>query len=275
MQQDNEPIHQYNRLHILVPDSNTCSMIQQPYHYLPYQNAQAMLKYSENITDDSRKHNNSGHFPYNIYTFIPLLQRYFNTLTQMNSTMRLTIILAVLFLFGGMNAEAQNMEALPTVIVDGDSLPYKRLPEVRIYGDRIFKSKAHQRRWNRLYRDVKKVYPYAQLAAATLIEIDAELASLDEKADRKAFLKSKEKDLFGEFEGEIRNMTVRQGVILIKLIDRETGDTCYELIKEMKGGISAFFWQGVAKIFGSNLKYQYDPEMERDIEAIVRSIENS
>lgn len=86
-------------------------------------------------------------------------------------------------------------------------------------------------------------------------------------------MKQVERDLKEEFEDELKNLTVTQGRILIKLINRETGVTSYDLIKEFKGGFSAFLWQGVAKLFGSNLKDDFDPTEDAMIDYIVRKIE--
>jgi hypothetical protein len=132
-----------------------------------------------------------------------------------------------------------------------------------------------QKRYFRLEKKVLKVYPYASAAAKLMEEYDAHLGELETEKERKKYLKEAEKELKAEFEGDIRNMTISEGLILIKLIDRETGDTSYDLIQELKGSFSAFIWQGVARLFGSNLKQEYDP-VEEDIliEEIVRRIEN-
>jgi len=95
---------------------------------------------------------------------------------------------------------------------------------------------------------------------------------LETKSERKSLLKEKEKELLTEYEDDIRTMTFRQGRILIKLIDRETGSPSYDLIRDLRGSTSAFFWQAIARIFGSNLKWEYDPEEEKAIEAIIQSI---
>lgn len=169
---------------------------------------------------------------------------------------------------------AHNGRALGVLIHEGDTLPLVDLRPVTITEFRIDRTKREQRKWNRMMKRVVKMYPYAKVAGELMNEYERQLESLPTKRQRKEYLDMAEAELKQEFEGEIRDMTVREGYILIKLIDRETGDTSYELIKELKSGFTAFMWQAVARIFGSNLKEQYDPTGEdRQIEEIVAMIE--
>jgi hypothetical protein len=108
-------------------------------------------------------------------------------------------------------------------------------------------------------RDLKITYPYAVLARQKLEELNAYYVTLNTERERKAYAKLVEEELKAEFEEDLKKLTITQGRLLIKLIDRETGSTSYELVKELRGSFSAFFWQAVARIFGSNLKTQYDP----------------
>ena len=125
-----------------------------------------------------------------------------------------------------------------------------------------------------MIRNVKRVYPYAKVAGIRLKILDQHLATMETEKERKAYLKRAEKEIMDQFEGEVKRLTITQGIILVKLIDRETGRTSYEVIKDLKGGITAFFWQGIARIFGNNLKAKYDPEnKDRIIEDIVQCIE--
>ena len=163
---------------------------------------------------------------------------------------------------------------LPRIVEDGDTLLLMHLKGVKIERERLFKNKRDRIRYSKLRRDVIKVYPYAKKTAAILEEIDKELTLRDKKKDKKKYLKILEKKLKNEFKDQLMNLTINQGKILIKLIDRETDHTCYYLIKELKSGFQAFIWQGVAKLFTSNLKYEYDPVIEKDIEYIVQSLEN-
>ena len=160
------------------------------------------------------------------------------------------------------------------IVIDGDTIPVVNLRMFRVIGKRKFKSEAKRRRFNRLKRDVKIVYPYAKLAGQKLRKYNEELVGIKSEAKRKRFMRKVESELKAEFGKELRNLTIRQGAILIRLVDRETGDTSYELVQELRGTFSAFFWQGLARLFGQNLKSQYDPDGDQKmIEEIVLLIE--
>jgi len=138
-----------------------------------------------------------------------------------------------------------------------------------------FKTKKQQEKYDRLTRNVKKVWPYAKIVKRVYKELTDSIAKIEDEDAKKAFVKEQEKKLRAQFEGDLMKWSVNQGKILIKLIDRETGNTSYEVIKELKGGVSAFFFQGVARLFGSSLKYEYDAnEEDRMIEDIIVRIEN-
>jgi hypothetical protein len=105
--------------------------------------------------------------------------------------------------------------------------------------------------------------------------VNAELATKSDEKERRLYLKNVEKDVLGEFEDDVRDMTITQGKLLIKLIYRETYNTSYELIRQYRGGINAAFWQGIARIFGTNLKAEYDPYGEDIlIELIIQDIQS-
>ncbi len=155
-------------------------------------------------------------------------------------------------------------------VVDGDTLPHVRLPEVYTFAKRKWKSKKAELRYTRLVYNVRKTLPLARIAKVRITQIQDSLAHINDAKKRKAYIDEVEKQLFDEFEKPLRGLTVTQGRILIKLIDRETGDTSYELIKALKGRLSAFVWQGVARLFGSNLKSIYDGEGDdKTIERII------
>jgi len=157
----------------------------------------------------------------------------------------------------------------------GDTSLHMKIKPVIIYPKRTFKNKRQRRKYNRLVRNVKKVYPYSIIIKNIFIETEFVLDNMENNRERKKYLKAKEKELKRKFEGVIRNMTYSQGRVLIKLVDRETSHTSYELVKHFKGRITAFFWQGIAKIFQTNLKYEYDPDgTDKWIEEIVSRIEN-
>lgn len=165
--------------------------------------------------------------------------------------------------------------SLPAHIINGDTVPYVNLAPVVCMSERTFKNKRDQLRWERTKYNVKKVYPYAILAAAKLKEYDRILATIPNQRERDKYMKEAESRLTDEFGDELKKLTVTQGRVLIKLIDRETGKTTYDVVKSMRGGFSAVMWQGVALVFNSNLKSDYDAEGEdKSIELAIRLIED-
>lgn len=160
-------------------------------------------------------------------------------------------------------------------IVDNDTIPHVNLQEVAVIPKYKFKNKRQRKRYSKLVRNIKITLPYARKASNTINEINAELSHISSEKERKAYLKKREKELFKEFETPLKRLSFTQGKLLIKLINRETGDTTYQLIKEYKGGVSAIFWQGIARLFGSNLKSEFDEEGDdKMIEHIIMLIDN-
>ena len=147
-------------------------------------------------------------------------------------------------------------------IVDGDTLPMINLNTVEVCTEFVFKTPRQRELWTRTKNNVKIVYPYAILAAAKLKEYDTKLSYIQDEKAKKAFIKVCEKDLRKEFEDEIKGLTVSQGKVLMKLIDRETGKTTYDVVKQLRGSFQAAMWQTVACIFGHNMKVQYDAGVE-------------
>jgi hypothetical protein len=128
--------------------------------------------------------------------------------------------------------------------------------------------------WTRLRNAVYVTYPYARRAGLIMNEMNAKLAVLNTEGERKAYIQSREKDLKKEFTQPLEQLSIYQGKILMKLINRQTGNNCYDIIKEYKGGFSARFWQTVAFFFSSNLKQPYDPKGDdQAIETIVEEVE--
>jgi len=158
---------------------------------------------------------------------------------------------------------------------NGLILPEVEIKEVTVYARPTREMKAAKRKFDRLEYNIRKVYPYAMVVRFKLEEVNQQLENIKGEKERKNFLKKVEKDVFGEYEDDIRNMTISQGRILIKLIDRETQNTSYSLIREYRGGFTAAFWQGIARLFGTNLKDEYDPYGEdAQIEMIIKEIES-
>lgn len=163
------------------------------------------------------------------------------------------------------------------IVENGDTMAYLSLQEINIDGIRVFKSVKEKQQWNRLKRDVKKVYPYAVLASIKLKEYDAVLSTMKTEIEKDIYMKKAEKELKKQFEKELKNLSLSQGRILIRLIDRETSTTSYQLVKQLRGNFSAFMWQSLAVIFNSSLKSTFDPTKGEDqkIEQIIHLVENN
>lgn len=186
----------------------------------------------------------------------------------------LTALLCTVTELSAQEAQKDTSVVLRAVVEGSDTLPIVELPEVKVYERRDFDYLYLKRRYRRMIRNIKKAYPYARIAGVRLKELDDHLATLHSEKEQKAYINRAEKEIMDQFEKEVRRLTVTQGIILVKLIDRETGRTSYQVIKELKGGFTAFFWQGIARIFGNNLKTEYDPEnQDRVMEDIVLGIE--
>lgn len=191
-----------------------------------------------------------------------------------------TRIFVLLFFigFGPLYTSAQieddELLYIKSEVIDEDTLPYVQLDEFSVIDSPYFKSNRERKKWNKLMRNVIKVYPYAKITKDLLEHYDEELAKIDKESNRKAYMKEAEEVLKSEFKGEIMKMTVSQGKVLVKLIDRETGQTSYELIKELRSGFTAFMWNSIALLFGNNLKAHYDPLEDYEIETIVQLIES-
>lgn len=160
-------------------------------------------------------------------------------------------------------------------IINGDTLPLIPLPEVSILPPRVFKNSKEEIKYKKLVKNLKKVLPYAKIANTRLYIIEKNMEKIEDPKLKKYYLKLEEEKLKLEFKDDVEKMTFTQGKLLIKLIDRETGHTSYELIRELRGSFSAFIYQGIAKLFGEDLKEGYDPEGDdKLIEEILIRIEN-
>ena len=218
---------------------------------------------------------------------------------------RLKLLLPFLLLMGG-NLFAQVI--LPAPVLDSNQLALQLMKEQRkkwgpndtiilpaiFYQNEILNYKEEQmvwisklspdklakfiEEWTRLRNAVYVTYPYARIAGATINDINKNLAGVSGKKERKAYIKSREKELKNEFSDPLSNLSVYQGKILMKLINRQTGNNCYEIIKEYKGGINARFYQTVAWFVGGSLKQDWDLKensQDRQIENIVKEIDGN
>ena len=154
---------------------------------------------------------------------------------------------------------------------NGDTTFYDSIDPVWIFGH----GKKNDKEWRKYYKLVyrfAKVYPYAEASGRLQQIVDSTITADNMgrmKKDR--YITGVQKQLFKDFEGALRKMTISEGAILLKLIDRETGNSPYSIIREYKNGMAAGFWQGIAKMFDNDLKSQYDPEGEdRDLEELVQ-----
>ena len=156
------------------------------------------------------------------------------------------------------------------VIYEGDTIEAKRLPGVYVW------TRLNAReQWTRLRNAVYVTYPYAKKAGIVFSDIERHIARNPDKKFITKYINSREKELKKEFTDPLTNLSVYQGRILMKLINRETGGTnCYDILKELKGGFTARFWQTVAFFFGSDLKQPYDAKgRDADIETIVKEVQ--
>jgi len=188
----------------------------------------------------------------------------------------ITFILTFIIIFNSdIFSQTSNGYVVPAKIMDGDTVPMLVLDEVTITPPNTMSIPKNPAKYNKLIRDVKKVYPYAVIAGVKLKEYNDMIAKITDEAEKKKKLKQAEEDLKNQFTDDIENMTTTQGKILLKLIYRQTGVTSYEIVKELRGSLRAIFWQTLARVFGENLKVDYDPTGDdKAIEEIVQQIEN-
>ncbi len=191
------------------------------------------------------------------------------------------ILPAFLFLCIGLTSlQAQERGPFDTLKVyafvtpAGDTIPSDMLPPVEVYAKMTRQWRRYWAEWTRLRNAVYVTYPYAKRAGLIMNEINARLAHVTDKKQRRVIIRSREKELKKEFTDKLTQLSIYQGKVLMKLIYRETGNNCYEIIEEYKGFVSAAFWQTVAVLFGSSLKQNYDANGgDRQMEEIVRDVE--
>ncbi len=200
----------------------------------------------------------------------------------MKKAVQYIIPILILLMVTGWNNKlsAQTIGAYDTVRVyayitpEGDTVPMSYLPNVEVYTRLTGKWKRYWQDWTRLRNAVYVTYPYAKAASRIMNEINAKLVHVTDRAERRKIIHEREKELKKEFTDKLTQLSIYQGKVLMKLIYRETGNNCYEIIDDYKGFINAAFWQTVAVLFGSNLKQKYDPKgTDLDMEKIVIDVE--
>ena len=193
------------------------------------------------------------------------------------------LLLAIIFCIPAFSGEPEDTDkqkrvlvALATII-DGDTVPTFEMMEVTIYGKRIYPTARKQRKYDKLTRNVQKMYPIALEVKAILVETYLYLQTLQDDKAREEHLEKVEKGVWDQYYPIMRRCTLSQGKLLIKLIDRECNQTSYDLIKAFIGGFKAKFYQTFAALFGASLKKEYDPEHDDEdamIEEIIWMIDN-
>jgi hypothetical protein len=164
---------------------------------------------------------------------------------------------------------------VPGKIINGDTIAFIDLSTSVVFPKIDFGNTKELMRYDRLVYNIRAVYPYAKLAAAKLTEFRDKMDSLHSDKARRAYIRKAQKELEDQFGDKIRAMSFNQGKILIKLINRETGNSTYDIVKELRGSFNAFIWQTMAKIFGYDLNTRYDPKGDdQAIERIVQMIES-
>jgi Domain of unknown function (DUF4294) len=156
-------------------------------------------------------------------------------------------------------------------------LPYKELEMAWVSNMAPDKLAKYIEEWNRLRNAVYVTYPYARIAGMTINDINTHTAAMDSKRERKVYIKTREKELKAQFSDPLSNLSVYQGKILMKLINRQTGNNCYDIVKEYRNGLTARLYQTVAFFFGTSMKQSWDlaDKQDRQIENIVKEIDGS
>ena len=181
----------------------------------------------------------------------------------------------IIFLFANNHVVAQAQYGTndtlvhEAIVYNGDTIELKTLGSVYFYSKLTEAQRNAAAKYNRLRNAVYVTYPYARKAGIVMNEMNLKLASINDKSERKKYIHSKESVLRKEFTDPLTNLSVYQGKVLMKLINRETGNNCYEIIKEYKGGLTARLYQTVAFFFNTNLKQPYD---EKDEDAVVEKL---
>ena len=190
--------------------------------------------------------------------------------------MKRSIIFCLAFVFC-LKIQAQSTDFRenipPYILNEGDTISVMVLRDVYIYSPQKFKN-ADAEKYQKLVRDVKKTLPYAKLVYNTLIETYEYIMTLPDEKAREAHLKRMEKDLFAEYKPILKKMTLSQGKLLIKLIDRECNQTSYNLVRAFLGPFRAAFWNVFASMFGASLNSGWDPDgKDAQTERIIEMIE--
>lgn len=190
------------------------------------------------------------------------------------------LLLTGLLLFGAFSTQARQVKNQPpgmrkAYVENGDTVIIAQIRTVYVYPPIRFKSEKEEKEYWRTVRDVKRTLPLAKIVYTTLIETYEFIQLLPDEKSRAAHLKRMEKELYQEYKPQLKKLSLRQGKLLIKLIDRECNQSSFDLIKSFLGGFRAGFWQAFGRLFGANLKSEWDPEgKDAQLERICVLVEN-
>ena len=201
--------------------------------------------------------------------------------TDMTKRISVLCLVCCMLLAGGFlgKVKAQAM-VLPATLQKGntegqDTLPIVNLREVIIFPPLVFKNKRAEAKYYKLVRDVKRTLPYAKMVYTTLLETYEYMETLPDEDARTAHLKQLEKDVFKEYKPVLKKLTLSQGKLLIKLINRECKQSSFDLLKAFLGSFRAGFWNFFSSIFGASLKTEYEPYgKDSQLERVVVLVEN-
>jgi hypothetical protein len=162
------------------------------------------------------------------------------------------------------------------MVINGELLGGREIGEVLIWGGNPKEAAKYWANWTRLRNAVYVTYPYARSAGVVMNDVNKHLENISGKADRKKYIKSREKELRAGFTDKVTDLSIYQGKVLMKLINRQTGNNCYEIVHEMKGGFTAGFYQTLMFFAGTSLKQGWNPKddhFDKQIEEIVQEID--
>lgn len=191
-----------------------------------------------------------------------------------------SIILIAIITLSISNAQSgydytDEIQVLYGVVFNGDTIPLLNVPEIAVTGFK-FDNQQDEYWYNYYLKRVKKVYPYYQIAKTVVGELEEEKNNAKKKHYKK-FKKSRKKELMNEFEKELRALKVSEGKVLVKMINRDTGTSFYDLIKEYNSGMKAWVYNIAANRYDYNLKEDYDPTAEENImlEMAIKQVLNN
>lgn len=210
------------------------------------------------------------------------IKKYFSNFAPMKK-----LLFSILFVFATVSISvAQDVKVandwvppggarLMVQVENGDTVFLCWLKDIWVFPKSTFKNKRQEQFFWKTVRDVKKTLPYAKVVGSELRRVNMLLVDMKNERERKKYLAIYEKQIFEKYEKDLKKMSVSQGKLLLKLIDRECSTTSYDLIKQYRGNVTAFFWQGVARLFGSNLKSEYDAKgNDKVLEKVILLVES-